>query len=87
MPFQSLAQERFMYSQHPDLAKKFQAETPQKLQSKLPEYASGQKTQSAEEVRNGEATPDRKIEAMKALIKQAHAQAQPAGQMNYGLTQ
>lgn len=28
MPFKSKAQERLMYSEHPDLAEKFQAETP-----------------------------------------------------------
>lgn len=35
MPFQSKAQERFMYSQHPDIAKRWQKET--KNQSKLPD--------------------------------------------------
>lgn len=28
MPFQSEAQRRFLYSQHPDIAARFQAETP-----------------------------------------------------------
>lgn len=28
MPFKSLAQERFMYAEHPAIAKRFQAETP-----------------------------------------------------------
>jgi hypothetical protein len=35
MPLQSKAQERFMWSQHPDLAQKFEDETPE--DKKLPE--------------------------------------------------
>src|SRR5215831_4368773 len=36
MPFVSQAQRRFMYSQHPDIAKRFQAETP--AGADLPEH-------------------------------------------------
>ncbi len=36
MPFKSKAQERFMYSQHPDIAKRWNKESPVN-QSKLPE--------------------------------------------------
>lgn len=37
MPFKSQAQRRFMYSQHPELAKEFEAATPKgkKLPAKL----------------------------------------------------
>lgn len=35
MPFKSQAQRRYLYSQHPDVAAKFQAETPRGM--KIPE--------------------------------------------------
>lgn len=38
MPFKSLSQRRFMYSQHPDIAKEFEAETPKGKQ--LPQHVS-----------------------------------------------
>lgn len=37
MPFKSLAQERFMFAKHPELANKWQKETPN--QSNLPQHA------------------------------------------------
>ncbi len=36
MPFRSQAQARYLYSQHPDIAKRWQSETPVSV-SKLPE--------------------------------------------------
>lgn len=39
MPFQSKAQERFLYSQHPDVAAKWQKEYGQP--EKLPKYKHG----------------------------------------------
>jgi hypothetical protein len=36
MPFKSKSQRRFMYSQHPELAKEFEAATPKN--AKLPEH-------------------------------------------------
>lgn len=41
MPFKSQAQRRFMYSQHPEIAKEFESKTPKG--SKLPEHVSGGK--------------------------------------------
>jgi len=38
MPFKSEAQRRFMYSQHPDIAKRWQKETPK---GKIPEKKKG----------------------------------------------
>lgn len=38
MPFRSLAQKGLLYSQHPDVAKKFQKDTPSG--TKLPRYAA-----------------------------------------------
>ena len=38
MPFKSSKQRAFMYSQHPELAKEFEAATPKG--KKLPEYVS-----------------------------------------------
>ena len=86
MPFQSLAQEKFMFSQHPQIAKRWASETSPQLQAKLPEYASGQKSEPAQDVRAGISEPDRKIEAMKQLLRQSAQQNQPAGQMNYGMS-
>ncbi len=37
MPFKSKAQERFLYSQKPEVAKEFQAKTSKTAQKKLPE--------------------------------------------------
>jgi hypothetical protein len=39
MPFKSQAQRRFMYSQHPELAKEFEDKTPK--DEKLPEHVRG----------------------------------------------
>lgn len=36
MPFKSLAQERFLYSQHPDIAKRWSTEHPKQNLQKLP---------------------------------------------------
>jgi hypothetical protein len=41
MPFSSKAQERFMFSQHPEMAKEWAKKTDQ---SKLPEKVKGSKT-------------------------------------------
>lgn len=41
MPFVSKSQRRFMYSQHPDLAKEFEAATPKG--KKLPEHVGNPK--------------------------------------------
>ena len=43
MPFQSQAQRKFMYSQHPELAKEFEAATPKG--KKLPEYKKKSKAE------------------------------------------
>jgi hypothetical protein len=52
MPFESEAQRRFMYSQHPTLAKEFEAATPKskklpekKKKSKLHEYLDSKRSQ------------------------------------------
>lgn len=52
MPFQSQSQRRFMYSQHPELAKEFEAATPKgkklpekKKKSKLHEYLDSKQSQ------------------------------------------
>lgn len=87
MPFKSLAQEKYLYSQHPAVAHEFAAATSPQIQAKLPTYASGQKSEPAEGVRSDMALPDRKIEAMKMLIQQQAQQAKPAGQINYGVGQ
>lgn len=62
MPFQSLAQERYLYANHPDVAKKFAAETSANI--KLPERVN--------RMPNVPAGPDaqRKLAAMKTLVKQ-----------------
>lgn len=39
MPFKSKAQRGFMFAKHPDIAKKFAAETPKG--AKLPEHVGG----------------------------------------------
>lgn len=49
MPFKSQAQRGFMYSQHPELAKEFEAATPKG--AKLPKYVK--KTSSAKGIFNG----------------------------------
>lgn len=41
MPFQSQAQRGFMYSQHPEIAKEFEAKTPKGKQ--LPQHKSDKK--------------------------------------------
>ena len=41
MPFKSQAQRKFMYSQKPELAKEFEAETPKN--KKLPQYVKNSK--------------------------------------------
>lgn len=38
MPFASKAQQRFLFSQHPDVAEKFAKETPKEAYKKLPEH-------------------------------------------------
>lgn len=43
MPFKSIAQQRFMYAKHPEIAKEFQAATPKG--KKLPMYAKKQQQQ------------------------------------------
>lgn len=40
MPFQSRAQQRYLYSQHPDVAAKFAAETPKSAYAKLPGHVA-----------------------------------------------
>ena len=42
MPFKSKAQRRFMYSQHPEMAKEFESKTPKG--KKLPEHACNSKS-------------------------------------------
>ncbi len=42
MPFQSESQRRFMYSQHPEIARKWSAEYPH--QGPLPEHVERRKT-------------------------------------------
>lgn len=54
MPFQSDAQRKFMYSQKPEMAKKFAKETPKGVN--LPERAAPAPT------------PERKVNAMKAMV-------------------
>ena len=44
MPFESEAQRRYMYSQHPKLAKEFEAATPKG--KKLPEYKNKKKSKA-----------------------------------------
>lgn len=39
MPFASKAQQGFLFAKHPDVAKKFAAETPKKAYKTLPEHA------------------------------------------------
>lgn len=45
MPFVSMAQKRYMYAQHPDLAKEFEAATPKgaKLPSRSKKIKRGKK--------------------------------------------
>lgn len=43
MPFKSLAQQRYMWAKHPDIAKKFQEHTPEKATKKLPEHVEKKK--------------------------------------------
>lgn len=38
MPFKSKAQQRFLFSQHPDVAEKFAKETPKDAYKNLPEH-------------------------------------------------
>ena len=45
MPFESQAQRRYMYSQHPELAKEFEAATPKG--KKLPEYKNKKKSKAS----------------------------------------
>lgn len=86
MPFQSLAQERYLYAKHPAVAQEFASATSPQIQAKLPEYASGQHAEPSQAVRGG-ATPDRKLEAMKQILQQSNQQAKPAGLINYGSSQ
>jgi hypothetical protein len=58
MPFTSQAQRGFMYSQHPDIAKEFEAKTPKG--KKLPYKVSGKKPKGKS---------DYQMEAMKKKIK------------------
>lgn len=51
MPFKSRAQERFMYSQHPGLAKEFSAATPKGVN--LPEYVPGSKAAGKAKPKSG----------------------------------
>jgi len=44
MPFKSKAQRAFMYSQHPEIAKRFEAETPKG--KKLPGHVSNTDTEA-----------------------------------------
>lgn len=38
MPFQSKAQQRYLFMKHPDVAEKFAKETPKEAYEKLPEH-------------------------------------------------
>lgn len=51
MPFKSVAQQRFMFSQKPKLAHEFQKETPSGI--KLPEKAKPKKFSSYEKIAKG----------------------------------
>lgn len=55
MPFKSIAQERYLYANHPEVAKEFAAHTPSNL--KLPDHVN-------------ESSPESKLEAMKQLVQQ-----------------
>lgn len=49
MPFKSEAQRRFMFARHPDIARRFEAETPR--DADLPQHVSGDdRTRVREEV-------------------------------------
>ena len=37
MPFKSKAQERWMHAEHPEMAKKWEKDTPKKVRTRLPE--------------------------------------------------
>lgn len=40
MPFKSIAQQRFLFSKHPDVAEEFADKTPKSAYKKLPEHVS-----------------------------------------------
>lgn len=46
IPFKSKAQQRYLYSQHPEIAEEFEEKTPRKSYKNLPEYASNPKSKS-----------------------------------------
>lgn len=41
MPFQSKAQQRYLFATHPDVAKRFAAETPASAYARLPQHKGG----------------------------------------------
>lgn len=41
MPFRSKAQQRYLFAKHPDVARRFAAETPADAYKKLPDHAGG----------------------------------------------
>ena len=43
MPFKSRAQQKLLFSKHPDVAKEFADNTPKSAYKKLPEYVSKDK--------------------------------------------
>jgi hypothetical protein len=40
MPFRSIAQQKFLFSQHPEVAEEFSEHTPKSAYKKLPEHVS-----------------------------------------------
>ena len=51
MPFKSKAQQAYLYSQKPDIAEKFAAETPKSAYKKLPQHVSAAPKGSFEKLR------------------------------------
>jgi hypothetical protein len=43
MPFRSLAQQKYLFAKHPDVAEEFAAHTPKSAYKKLPEHVSKDK--------------------------------------------
>lgn len=65
MPFKSLAQEKYLEINHPEIAKRFAAETPNI--ASLPQHIADIRPQDAG---SNAPSPERKMIAMKALINQ-----------------
>jgi hypothetical protein len=43
MPLKSVAQEKYLWAKHPDIAQKFENETPKSAKKHLPYHVSGRK--------------------------------------------